>query len=66
MPPVKASPSQSELTRYAKAMRAAGFNDLRMVIETPDGTKVSIIPGEERPVDASDEIARMIEKAPDP
>ena len=66
MPRAKASLSQSELTRYAKAMRAAGFDDLRMVIEKPYGTKVSIIPGEERPVDASDEITRMIEKAPDP
>ena len=66
MPRAKASLSQSELTRYAKAMRAAGFDDLRMVIEKPDGTKVSIIPGEERPVDASDEITSMIEKAPDP
>ena len=39
MPRAKASLSQSELTRYAKAMRAAGFDDLRMVIEKPYGNQ---------------------------
>lgn len=62
----KAPVTQSELTRYAKAMRAAGFDGLRMVIEKPDGTKVSIVAGDAA-VDAErDEIDAMIEKVPDP
>ena len=43
--PASVSPSSRAMRR---AMRAAGFDDLRMVIEKPDGTKVSIIPGEDR------------------
>ncbi len=39
----KAIVKQSDLTRYAKAMRAAGYEDFRVDIE-PDG-KVSIVTG---------------------
>lgn len=37
---------QSELTRYAKAMRAAGVGSWRIEFENPDGTRVSLIVGE--------------------
>lgn len=39
----RATLKQSELTRYAKAMRAAGFEEFRVDVK-PDGT-VSIITG---------------------
>ena len=59
--------TQSELTRYAKAMRAAGFDGLRMVIEKPDGTKVSICAGQAaEAAEDGDEIDRMIDGVPDP
>ena len=37
--------TQSELTRYVKAMRAAGFDGLGMVIEKTDGTRIAICAG---------------------
>ena len=66
MPSPKAPVTQSELTRYAKAMRAAGFDGLRMVIEKPDGTKVSIVASEANADAGHDDIDAMIQKVPDP
>ena len=63
MPSPKASLSQAELTRYAKAMRAAGYDDWRIEVARPDGCKVKIIAGKADEVaDDSDEIDRMIER----
>ena len=62
MPSPKAAVTQSELTRYAKALRAAGYDDWRVQIEKPDGTKVSICAGKaDAPAADGDEIDRMIE-----
>ena len=47
-------------------MRAAGFDGLRMVIEKPDGTKVSIVASEASAEAEQDDIDVMIERAPDP
>ena len=66
MPSPKAAVTQSELTRYAKAMRAAGYDDWRIDVAKPDGTKVSIVAGQQS-VDAEhDDIDAMIAKVPDP
>ena len=62
MPSPRAAVSQSELTRWAKALRAAGYDEWRVQIEKPDGTKVSICAGKaDAPADDGDEIDRMIE-----
>lgn len=37
MPHPKAAMKQSDLTRYAKALRAAGYSEWRVVVR-PDGT----------------------------
>lgn len=66
MPNPKAPVTQSELTRYAKAMRAAGFDGLRMVIKKPDGTKVSIVASEANAETEHDDIDVMIKRVPDP
>ena len=63
MPSPKAAVTQSELTRYAKALRAAGYDDWRVQIEKPDGTKVTIRAGKSgETADDGDEIDRMIER----
>lgn len=38
---------QSELTRYAKAMQAAGVSVYRIEIEAPNGSRTSIVVGEQ-------------------
>ena len=63
MPSPKAPVTQSELTRWAKALRAAGYDDWRVEIAKPDGTKVSICAGKaDEAGDDGDEIDRMIER----
>ena len=65
MPSPKAAVTQSELTRYAKALRAAGYDDWRVQIEKPDGTKVSICAGKaDAPAADGDDIDTMIERLP--
>lgn len=66
MPGAKATVTQGELTRYFKAVRAAGFGAVRMEIERPDGTKVSIVAGEAAADVELDDIDRMIEKVTKP
>ena len=61
----KAAVTQSELTRYAKALRAAGYDDWRVQIEKPDGTRISICAGKAgEAAEDGDEIDRMIERVP--
>ena len=62
MPSPKAAVTQPELTRYMKALRAAGYDDWRIEVAKPDGTKVSICPGKASDADDGDEIDRMIER----
>ena len=38
--------TEAELGRYLRALRAAGFESGRIVVEAPDGTKISVIAGE--------------------
>lgn len=38
---------QSDLTRYAKAMQAAGVSAWRVEVENKDGSRVSLIVGEQ-------------------
>ena len=57
--------TQSELTRYAKAMRVAGYDDWRIEVAKPDGTKVSICTGKAGETgDDGDDIDAMIERLP--
>ena len=58
----KATVTQSELTRYAKALRAAGYDDWRIEVAKPDGTKVSICAGKASDADDGDDIDAMIER----
>ena len=61
----KAAVTQSELTRYAKALRAAGYDDWRIEVAKPDGTKVSICAGKGgEAANDGDAIDRMIERLP--
>jgi hypothetical protein len=55
----KAALKQSDLTRYAKAMRAAGFDDVRFEIE-PSG-KVVIFTGKSEESQASNPCDRLLE-----
>lgn len=65
MPSPKAAVTQSELTRYAKALRAAGYDDWRIEVAKPDGTKVSICAGKVgEAANDGDDIDRMIERLP--
>lgn len=61
----KSAVTQSELTRCAKAARAAGRNG--MLIVKPDGTKVFVFSDIVSDTDVEiDNIDAMIEKVPDP
>lgn len=65
MPRAKSAVTQSELTRCAKAARAAGRNG--MVIVKPDGTKAFVFTESAGDTDAEiDDIDAMIERMPDP
>lgn len=61
----KAAVTQSELTRYAKALRAAGYDDWRIEVAKPDGTRVSIVAGKASNADnESDNWDDLVEKVP--
>ena len=61
----KAQFTQAELTRCLKAGRAAGFDQIRVEVDQPDGTRVSIVAGKEAEnTETSDDIDRMIERLP--
>ena len=66
MPTPKAAVTQSELRRYLRAMREAGFGEGRVEIKRPDGTRVAIVVGKagEATVDDPDDIDAMIDKVP--
>ena len=57
--------TQAEVARVFKGMREAGVADGRVVIERPDGTKVSIIAGKGAEAEApEDDIDALIERLP--
>ena len=65
MPHAKSAVTQSELTRCAKAVQAAGRNG--MVIVKPDGTKAFVFTDSASDTDAEiDDIDAMIERISDP
>ena len=66
MPSPKAAMTQSELCRYMRAMRDAGF-DGRVEIVRPDGTTVRIVSGRGgvTAADHADAIDKMIDEVPD-
>ena len=67
MPNPKAAVTQSELRRYLRAMREAGFDEGRVEIAKPDGTKVSIVAGkagEHADGDDGDDFDAMIGRVP--
>ena len=45
MPSRKAAVTQAEVRRYLRAMREAGFDEGRVEIERPDGTRVAVVVG---------------------
>ena len=56
---------QMEVMRAAKAMRAAGIAAWRIVIEYPDGRRLSIIVGTDvDPETGESDLDRMIRKLP--
>ena len=61
----KASIRQAEVTRYFKAARNAGYEQARVEIEKPDGTRIAITAGKAAEnAEAGDEIEAMIERLP--
>ena len=57
--------TQAEVRRYLRAMREAGVVGGCLVIERPDGTKVSIIAGKGgETATPADDIDAMIERVP--
>ena len=61
----RASVTQAELTRCLKAIREAGYGEGRVVIEKPDGTKVSIVAGAASEAgDAADDFDELIGRIP--
>ena len=64
----KAAVTQSELTRYAKALRAAGYDVCRIEVAKPDGTRVTVVAGkageDADDGDDGDDIDAMIERLP--
>ena len=65
MPTPKATISQAEVRRYLRAMREAGFDEGRIEIERPDGTKVAIVAGKaSEAAEAGDDIDTMIDRVP--
>lgn len=62
MPTRRTPITQAELARYLRAMRAAGFAEGRVVIEGPDGTRITVIAGQAG--DDANDIDAMIDKVP--
>ena len=61
----KASVTQAELARYAKALRSAGIDEWRIEIER-DGAKVSIVAGAaSKAGEATDDFDKLIAMIPD-
>ena len=66
MPNPKAALTQTELARYAKALRSAGVDEFRVEIEKPDGTRITLVAGTASVAapDDADDIDAMINKVP--
>ena len=65
MATAKATITQSEVTRLAKGMRAAGIEQFSIKVTKPDGTKISIDTSElPEAVNMGDDIDKMIARMP--
>ena len=65
MPNPKATVTQAEIRRCLKAARDAGYDEARVEIDKPDGTKLTVVAGKaSEAADTGDDIDRMIEKLP--
>ena len=61
----KATVTQAEIRRCLKAARDAGYDEARVEIDKPDGTKLTVVAGKpSENADAGDEIDTMIGKVP--
>jgi len=59
--------TETEATRYLRAMKAAGFEAGRIEIDNPDGTRIRLVVGQAGGIagdDAGDDIDRLISKVP--
>ena len=66
MPTPKATVTQSELRRYLRAMREAGFDEGRVEIAKPDGTTVSIVAGKSSgAAETTKDFDKLIARIPD-
>ena len=65
MPNPKATVTQAEIRRCLKAARDAGYDEARVEIDKPDGTKLTVVAGKApENTDPSDDIDAMIERMP--
>ena len=65
MPNPKATVTQAEIRRCLKAARDAGYDEARVEINKPDGTKLTVVAGKaSENTDPSDDIDAMIQKVP--
>ena len=65
MPTPRAAVTQAEIRRCLKAARDAGYDEARVEIDKPDGTKLTVVAGKaSEAADTGEDIDRMIEKLP--
>ena len=65
MPNPKATVTQAEIRRCLKAARDAGYDEARVEIDKPDGTKLTVVAGKaSEAADTGDNIDRLIAKLP--
>ena len=62
----KATVTQAEIRRCLKAARDAGYDEARVEIDKPDGTKLTVVVGKtsEAIADGADDIDALIQKVP--
>ena len=61
----KVTVTQAEVRRYMRATLEAGFDECRVEIERPDGTRVSIVGGKAFEAAAADDFDELIGRVPD-
>ena len=65
MPNPKATVTQAEIRRCLKAARDAGYDEARVEIDKPDGTKLTVVAGKASEIaDGGDDFDRMIKELP--
>ena len=65
MPTPRSAVTQAEIRRCLKAARDAGYDEARVEIDKPDGTKLTVVAGKaSEAADTGDDIDRMIQQVP--